>query len=72
MARWRPDDASGMIPARMNARWITVISGIAVGAICAALVAIPAVRVLEQQYGLQGLFDLRGPIEPQVTQRSCS
>ena len=53
-----------MIPARMNARWITVISGIAVGAICAALVAIPAVRALEQQYGLQWLFDLRGPIEP--------
>jgi adenylate cyclase len=53
-----------MIPARMNARWITVISGIAVGAICAALIGIPAIRALEQQYGLQGLFDLRGPVEP--------
>ncbi len=53
-----------MIPARMNARWITVISGIAIGAICAALISIPAVRALEQQYGLQGLFDLRGPVEP--------
>jgi len=53
-----------MIPARMNARWITVISGIAIGAISAALIAIPAIHALEQHYGLQGLFDLRGPVPP--------
>lgn len=53
-----------MIPARMNASWITVLPGIAVGAICAALIAIPAIPALEQQYGLQGPFDLRGAVEP--------
>ena len=53
-----------MIRAPMKARWITVTSGIAVGAVCASLLAISAVRGLEQRVGLQWLFDLRGPVDP--------
>ena len=53
-----------MIRAPMKAPWITVASGLAVGAICASLLAIPSVRGLEQRIGLQWLFDLRGPVEP--------
>ena len=48
----------------MKAPWITLGSGVAVGALCAALLAIPEIRALEQQVGLQWLFTLRGPIEP--------
>ena len=43
---------------------MTVASGVAVGALCAALLGIPAIRGLEQQFGLQWLFDLRGPVDP--------
>ena len=53
-----------MIRAPMKAPWITLGSGVAVGALCAALLAIPEIRALEQQVGLQWLFTLRGPIEP--------
>jgi adenylate cyclase len=53
-----------MIRAPMKARWITIGSGIAVGALCAALLFIPGVRSLEQRIGLQWLFDLRGPVDP--------
>jgi adenylate cyclase len=55
---------SGMIRSPMMARWITIAAGIAVGLLCAALAAVPAVRGLEQRVGLQWLFDLRGPVEP--------
>lgn len=51
-----------MIRAPMKQRWISLASGIAVGALCLALAAIPAVGGLEQQFGLQWLFDLRGPL----------
>jgi adenylate cyclase len=53
-----------MIRAPMKSPWITLGSGIAVGALCAALLAIPEIRGLEQQVGLQWLFSLRGPVEP--------
>jgi adenylate cyclase len=53
-----------MIRAPMKAPWITVASGLAVGVVCASLLAIPGVRGLEQRIGLQWLFDLRGPLEP--------
>jgi adenylate cyclase len=53
-----------MIRAPMKPRWITLASGLAVGAICVALAAIPAVRDLEQEFGLQWLFELRGPLPP--------
>jgi len=62
--RWRPAGASCMIRAPMKAAWITLGSGIAVGALCAALLLIPQIRSLEQQVGLQWLFALRGPVEP--------
>ena len=48
----------------MKAPWITLVSGVAVGAVCAALLTIPEIRALEQQVGLQWLFTLRGPIDP--------
>lgn len=53
-----------MIRAPMKAWWITPASGIAVGALCAALLAVPAIQGLEQRFGLQWLFELRGPVEP--------
>ncbi len=48
----------------MKARFLAVVSGIAVGAICAALLGIPQIRALEQQVGLRWLFQLRGPVTP--------
>lgn len=48
----------------MNARLLAVTSGIAVGALCAALIGIPQDRALEQQVGLLWLFQLRGPAKP--------
>lgn len=48
----------------MKPRWISLASGLAVGALCVALAAIPGVRGLEEQFGLQWLFDLRGPLPP--------
>ena len=48
----------------MKARWITVACGLVVGALCAASLEVPAIRALEQRFGLQWLFDLRGPVEP--------
>ena len=48
----------------MNARWLAVLAGVAVGAISAVLVAVPAVRATEQQVGLRWLFQLRGPDDP--------
>ncbi|MGH8129363.1 MAG: CHASE2 domain-containing protein [Steroidobacteraceae bacterium] len=48
----------------MKARLLAVVSGIAVGAICAALLGIPQIRALEQQVGLRWLFQLRGPVQP--------
>lgn len=48
----------------MKPRWISLLSGVAVGALCAASLGIPAVHALEQRFGLQWLFDLRGPVEP--------
>jgi len=53
-----------MIRAPMKARWITVACGFVVGALCAASLEVPAIRALEQRFGLQWLFDLRGPVEP--------
>lgn len=45
--------------------WLsTAASGIAVGAVCAALFGIPQVRSLEQEVGLRWLFNLRGPVNP--------
>jgi adenylate cyclase len=41
-----------------------LISGIAVGVACAALIWIPGVRGLEQEVGLRWLFKARGPIAP--------
>ncbi|HSC05731.1 MAG TPA: adenylate/guanylate cyclase domain-containing protein [Steroidobacteraceae bacterium] len=40
--------------------WTTLVSGIAVGAACAAVVCLPPVRALEQEVGLRWLFKLRG------------
>lgn len=48
----------------MNARWLAVLSGVLVGSACAALVALPQVRGLEQQFGLPWLFHMRGAVEP--------
>ncbi|MGH8284870.1 MAG: hypothetical protein ACRETT_03790 [Steroidobacteraceae bacterium] len=48
----------------MNARLSAVAAGIAVGAMCAALLGIPQVRQLEEQVGLRWLFNLRGPVDP--------
>ena len=53
-----------MIRAPMKARWLTIACGLVVGALCAALIASPDVRYLEQRFGLQWLFDLRGPVDP--------
>jgi adenylate cyclase len=53
-----------MIRAPMKARWLTVACGLVVGALCAASLEIPAIRALEQRFGLQWLFDLRGPVDP--------
>ena len=48
----------------MKARWLVVLAGVGVGAVSAALIAIPAVRAIEQQVGLRWLFQLRGPVDP--------
>jgi adenylate cyclase len=48
----------------MNARWTAVLSGVLVGGACAALLVLPPVRDLEQQFGLPWLFHMRGPVEP--------
>jgi adenylate cyclase len=48
----------------MKARWLAVLAGVTVGAISAALLAVPAIRSTEQQFGLRWLFQLRGPVEP--------
>lgn len=48
----------------MKARWLAVLAGVGVGAISAALLAIPTVRATEQQVGLRWLFQLRGPVDP--------
>ena len=48
----------------MKARWLAVLAGVGVGAISAALLAIPAIRATEQQVGLRWLFQLRGPVDP--------
>ena len=48
----------------MNARWLAVLPGALVGGACAAVLALPQVRGLEQQFGLPWLFRLRGPVEP--------
>ncbi len=48
----------------MKARWLAVLAGVGVGAMSAALLAIPAVRATEQQVGLRWLFQLRGPVDP--------
>jgi len=48
----------------MKAQWITLASGLVVGALCAAMVEVPMIRTLEQRFGLQWLFELRGPVEP--------
>jgi adenylate cyclase len=53
-----------MIRAPMKALWITIACGLVVGALCAASLEVPAIRALEQRFGLQWLFDLRGPVEP--------
>jgi adenylate cyclase len=47
-----------------RSRLATLASGIAVGAVCAALLGIPVVRDLEQEFGLPWLFKLRGPMHP--------
>ena len=41
--------------------WTTLVSGVAVGAVCAAALWLPPVRALEQEVGLRWLFKLRGP-----------
>ena len=48
----------------MKARWLAVLAGVGVGAISAALLAIPAMRAMEQQVGLRWLFQVRGPVDP--------
>jgi adenylate cyclase len=48
----------------MKSRLFTVAAGIAVGAVCASLLAFPQIRHLEQEVGLGWLFKLRGPAEP--------
>jgi adenylate cyclase len=48
----------------MNARWLAVVSGVAVGVLCAALLGIPQIHALEQRVGLLWLFQLRGPVKP--------
>ena len=44
--------------------WTTLVSGVAVGAVCAAVLWLPPVRALEQEVGLRWLFKLRGPTSP--------
>ncbi len=53
-----------MIRRVMNARWVAVLSGVLVGSACAALLALPQVRGLEQRFGLAWLFHMRGFVEP--------
>jgi adenylate cyclase len=48
----------------MKARWLAVLAGVGVGAISAALLAIPAMRAMEQQVGLRWLLQMRGPVDP--------
>ena len=48
----------------MKSKLSTLAAGIAVGAVCALLLAVPAVRSLEQEFGLGSLFKLRGPERP--------
>ena len=48
----------------LQAWWKSVASGVAVGAVCTALLWIPPIRNLEQEIGLQWLFNLRGPVKP--------
>jgi adenylate cyclase len=48
----------------MKARWITIACGLVIGALCAASLTMPGILALEQRFGLQWLFDLRGPVEP--------
>src|SRR5688572_3991882 len=48
----------------MKSQWLAVLAGVGVGAISAALLAIPALRATEQQVGLRWLFQLRGTIDP--------
>ena len=43
---------------------LTLAAGAAVGTLCAALLWIPPIRDLEQQFGLRWLFSLRGPVSP--------
>jgi adenylate cyclase len=40
--------------------WTTLVSGVVVGAVCAAVLWLPPVRALEQEVGLRWLFKLRG------------
>jgi adenylate cyclase len=42
--------------------WTTLVSGVVVGAVCAAVLWLPPVRALEQEVGLRWLFKLRGPM----------
>ncbi len=44
--------------------WTTLVSGIAVGAVCAALLWLAPVRALEQEVGLRWLFTMRGTTAP--------
>ena len=48
----------------LKAWWKSVASGVAVGAVCTSLLWIPPIRNLEQEIGLQWLFNLRGPVKP--------
>jgi adenylate cyclase len=57
-------NAFGTLKVRTRELISTVGVGIGVGALCAALMAFPTARELEQQFGLRWLFNLRGPIEP--------
>jgi adenylate cyclase len=49
---------------QMKSFWTAVASGVMVGAICTALLAVPQIRDLEEDVGLRWLFKLRGPIKP--------
>jgi adenylate cyclase len=48
----------------MKSMWTTVAAGVAIGAICAALLLIPPIHDLEEAVGLRWLFNLRGPMKP--------
>ncbi|MGH8250953.1 MAG: CHASE2 domain-containing protein [Steroidobacteraceae bacterium] len=48
----------------MRARLLAIVSGSAVGVLCAVILAVPQVRALEQRAGLHWLFKLRGPVDP--------